>query len=157
MQSILKCYRWRLPSRPLSPIVCVEAVVVSIALSSISEPVLLGPHGPGEVRCIERWLATARLALVTSALFPVWMEPNQISWCAQWLLSIEIVHGTVAMLLLRFHQAVHYDVTISRSCCGLAVARLDLRIRHWDLKSALSFLCIRPGCHRLPMGVYGRR
>ena len=58
--------------------------------------VLLGPHGPGEVRCIERWLATARLALVTSALFPVWMEPNQISWCAQWLLSIEIVDGTVA-------------------------------------------------------------
>jgi hypothetical protein len=31
------------------------------------------------------------------------MEPNQISWWAQWLLGIDIVHCTVVMLLFRFH------------------------------------------------------
>ena len=62
------------------------------------------PTGPGEVRRIERWLATARLALAISALFAVWMDPTQISWWAQWLLGIYIIHGTVVMLLFRFHK-----------------------------------------------------
>jgi len=60
--------------------------------------------GPGEVRRIERWLATARLALAISALFAIWMEPTQISWWAHWLLGIYIIHGTVVMLLLRFRK-----------------------------------------------------
>jgi len=60
--------------------------------------------GPGEVRRIERWLATARLTLAISALFAIWMEPAQISWWAHWLLGIYIIHGTVVMLLLRFRK-----------------------------------------------------
>jgi len=31
------------------------------------------------------------------------MEPTQTSWWAQWLLGIYIIHGTVVMLLFRFH------------------------------------------------------
>jgi signal transduction histidine kinase len=62
------------------------------------------PMGPGEVRRIERWLATARLTLAISALFAIWMEPTQISWWAHWLLGIYIIHGTVIMLLLRFRK-----------------------------------------------------
>ena len=60
--------------------------------------------GPGEVRRIERWLATARLALAISALFAIWMVSTQISWWAHWLLGIYIIHGTVVMLLLRFRR-----------------------------------------------------
>jgi signal transduction histidine kinase len=60
--------------------------------------------GPGEIRRVERWLATARLALAISSLFAIWMYPTQISWWAQWLLGIYIIHGTVVMLLLRFRD-----------------------------------------------------
>jgi hypothetical protein len=42
--------------------------------------------------------------LLFSALFAVWMEPTQTSWWAQWLLGIYIIHGTVVMLLFRFHK-----------------------------------------------------
>ena len=59
------------------------------------------PMEPSEVRRIERWLATARLALAISALFAVWMGPTPISWWAQWLLGIYIIHGIVVMLMLR--------------------------------------------------------
>src|SRR5579864_2176782 len=62
------------------------------------------PMGPGEVRRIERWLATARLTLAISALFAIWMDPTQISWWAHWLLGIYIIHGTVVMFLLRFRK-----------------------------------------------------
>ena len=65
---------------------------------------LRAPMGPGEVRRIERWLATARLTLAISALFAIWMDPTQISWWAHWLLGIYIIHGTVVMLLLRFRK-----------------------------------------------------
>ena len=60
--------------------------------------------GPVEVRRIERWLATARLALAISSLFAIWMYPARISWWAHWLLGIYIIHGTVVMLLLRFRN-----------------------------------------------------
>ena len=60
--------------------------------------------GPGEVRRVERWLATARLALAISALFAIWMGPAHISWWAHWLLGIYIIHGTVVMFLLRFRK-----------------------------------------------------
>ena len=60
--------------------------------------------GPLEVRRIERWLATARLALAITSLFAVWMYPTRISWWVHWLLGIYIIHGTVVMLLLRFRN-----------------------------------------------------
>ena len=61
---------------------------------------------PGEVRRIERWLATARLGLAIAALFAVWMDPTEIGrspW-AYWLLSFDIIHGVTVMLALRFRQ-----------------------------------------------------
>ncbi len=67
-------------------------------------PQLGAPMGSGEVRRIERWLATARLTLAISALFAIWMDPSQISWWAHWLLGIYVIHGTVVMLLLRFRK-----------------------------------------------------
>lgn len=42
--------------------------------------------------------------LAISSLFAIWMYPTQISWWAQWLLGIYIIHGTVVMLLLRFRN-----------------------------------------------------
>ena len=61
--------------------------------------------GPGEVRRIERWLATARVGLAISALFAIWMDPEiGYSPWAYWLLGFYIVHGVVVMLLLRFRQ-----------------------------------------------------
>jgi hypothetical protein len=76
----------------------------SIAPQNLFLPQLGAPMSPGEVRRIERWLATARLTLAISALFAIWMDPSQISWWAHWLLGIYIIHGTVVMLLLRFRE-----------------------------------------------------
>ena len=75
-----------------------------IALQNLFLPQLGPPMSPGEVRRIERWLATARLTLAISALFTIWMDPSQISWWAHWLLGIYIIHGTAVMLLLRFRE-----------------------------------------------------
>lgn len=65
---------------------------------------LLAPMGVGEVRRIERWLATARLALAITTLFAMWIGPSQISWWGEWLLGIYIIHGFIVMLLLRYHK-----------------------------------------------------
>jgi hypothetical protein len=43
-------------------------------------------------------LAIPRLALAISALFAIWMNPTRISWWAQWLLGIYIIHGMFAAL-----------------------------------------------------------
>ncbi|HVO81560.1 MAG TPA: histidine kinase [Terriglobales bacterium] len=62
--------------------------------------------GPGEVRRIERWLASARVFLAIAALFTIWMNPGEISYSpwAYWLLGFYIVHGVAIMLLLRLRQ-----------------------------------------------------
>lgn len=67
---------------------------------------LRSPVGPGEIRRIERWLASARVFLAIAALFAIWMNPSEIlysSW-AYWLLGFYIVHGVAIMLLLRLRQ-----------------------------------------------------
>jgi signal transduction histidine kinase len=67
---------------------------------------LRAPIIPGEVRRIERWLASARVFLAISALFTYWMDPTELSnspWAA-WILGLYIVHGVVVMLLLRFRK-----------------------------------------------------
>ena len=64
------------------------------------------PITPGEVRRIERWLASARVFLAISALVAVWMDPSEFgysSW-AYWTLGLYVVHGVVVMLLLRFRK-----------------------------------------------------
>src|SRR6266480_4444658 len=67
---------------------------------------LRAPVGPGEIRRVERWLATARVFLAISFLVAVWMDPGEIrhSPWAFWLLAFYIVHGVVIMLLLRIRQ-----------------------------------------------------
>ncbi|MGH9510784.1 MAG: GAF domain-containing sensor histidine kinase [Terriglobales bacterium] len=58
---------------------------------------------PGEVRRIERWLATARVFLATAALVAVWMDPEQIRYSlwAHGLLAFYLAQSVVILLLLR--------------------------------------------------------
>ena len=67
---------------------------------------LRAPVGPGEIRRVERWLATARVFLAISFLVAVWMDPGEIRYSpwAYGLLGFYIVHGVVIMLLLRVRQ-----------------------------------------------------
>ncbi len=57
----------------------------------------------GEVRRIERWLATARLFLATAALVTIWMDPEQIRYSlwAHGLLAFYLAQSVVIILLLR--------------------------------------------------------
>ena len=67
---------------------------------------LRAPITPGEVRRIERWLASARVFLAIAALVAIWMDPSEFGYSpwAYWILGLYIVHGVVVMLLLRFRQ-----------------------------------------------------
>lgn len=67
---------------------------------------LRAPITPGEVRRIERWLASARVFLAIAALVAIWMDPSELGYSpwAYWVLGLYIVHGVVVMLLLRFRQ-----------------------------------------------------
>jgi len=62
--------------------------------------------GTGEVRRIERWLATARVFLATAALVTVWMDPAQIGYSlwAQGLLAFYLAQSVSIILLLRRRQ-----------------------------------------------------
>ena len=64
------------------------------------------PTTPGEVRRIERWLASARVFLAIAALVAIWMDPSELGYSpwAYWLLGLYIVHGVVVMLLVRFRK-----------------------------------------------------
>ena len=67
---------------------------------------LRAPTSPGEVRRIERWLASARVFLAISALVAIWMDPSELgnSRWAYWILGLYIVHGVSVMLLVRFRK-----------------------------------------------------
>ena len=64
------------------------------------------PIDPGEIRRIERWLATARVFLAISALVAIRMDPEEIrySFWAYGLLAFYIAQGVVVILLLRRRQ-----------------------------------------------------
>jgi signal transduction histidine kinase len=67
---------------------------------------LRAPIIPGEVRRIERYLASARVFLAISALVAIWMDPSELGY-SRWgfgILGLYIVHGIVVMLLLRFRK-----------------------------------------------------
>src|SRR5207245_10492983 len=67
---------------------------------------LVAPIIPGEVRRIERYLASARVFLAISALVAIWMDPSELGY-SRWgfgILGLYIVHGIVVMLLLRFRK-----------------------------------------------------
>ena len=62
------------------------------------------PLSAGEIRRTERWLATARVALVVAALVTLFMEsPRGIvySHWLYWLLTVYLAHAVVVLLLLR--------------------------------------------------------
>ena len=62
--------------------------------------------GPGEVRRIERWLASARVFLAVSALVAVWMDPAVIGYSlwAFGLLAFYIAQGVIIIIFLRRRQ-----------------------------------------------------
>ncbi len=67
---------------------------------------LRAPIIPGEVRRIERYLASARVFLAISALVAIWMDPSELGYSI-WgfgILGLYIVHGIAVMLLLRFRK-----------------------------------------------------
>jgi signal transduction histidine kinase len=62
--------------------------------------------GPGEVRRIERWLASARVFLAVSALVAIWMDPAEIRY-SLWafaLLAFYLAQGVVIIIFLRRRQ-----------------------------------------------------
>jgi len=61
------------------------------------------PIGPGEIRRIERWLATARVFLAISALVAIRLDPAEVgySFWAYGLLAFYIAQGVIVILLLR--------------------------------------------------------
>jgi signal transduction histidine kinase len=68
---------------------------------------LRAPIGPDETRRIERWLATARVFLATSALVASWLDPTELastSMAPWWLLRLYIAHSVVVMLLVRWRR-----------------------------------------------------
>ncbi|MGH9500426.1 MAG: sensor histidine kinase [Terriglobales bacterium] len=62
--------------------------------------------GPGEIRRIERWLASARVFLAVSALVAIWMDPGEIRY-SLWafaLLAFYLAQGVVIIIFLRRRQ-----------------------------------------------------
>jgi signal transduction histidine kinase len=61
---------------------------------------------PGEIRRIERWLATARVFLAASALAAIYMDPSELghSWAAYGLFVFYLANGILIMMLLRRRQ-----------------------------------------------------
>jgi signal transduction histidine kinase len=61
---------------------------------------------PGEVRRIERWLASARVFLAVSALVAIWMDPGTIHYSiwAFGLLAFYIAQGMIIIIFLRRRQ-----------------------------------------------------
>jgi len=61
---------------------------------------------PGEVRRVERWLASARVFLAVSALIAIWMDPAVIHYSiwAFGLLAFYIAQGTIIIIFLRRRQ-----------------------------------------------------
>ena len=64
------------------------------------------PISSGEIRRIERWLATARVALALASLVAIWIDPGGAKY-SLWvyaLLGFYIIHGVTIMVLLRLRQ-----------------------------------------------------
>jgi signal transduction histidine kinase len=61
---------------------------------------------PGEVRRVERWLASARVFLAVAALVAIWMDPATIHYSiwALGLLAFYIAQGMIIIIFLRRRQ-----------------------------------------------------
>src|SRR5438309_10333872 len=82
---------------------------------------LRAPIIPGEVRRIERYLASARVMLAISALVASWMVPSELGY-SRWgfgILGVYIVDGIVVRWLLRVRQE-------STACFRLLVHGSDI-------------------------------
>jgi signal transduction histidine kinase len=64
------------------------------------------PQDPGESRRIERWLATARVALAGATLVAIQMDPTELghSWAAYGLFVFYLANATLILMLLRRRQ-----------------------------------------------------
>ena len=64
------------------------------------------PQDPGESRRIERWLATARVALAGATLVAIQMDPTELghSWAAYGLFVFYLANAILIMMLLRRRQ-----------------------------------------------------
>jgi signal transduction histidine kinase len=67
---------------------------------------LRAPLSQGEVRRVERWLASARVFLAVAALVAIWMNPGEIrfSLWAIGLLAFYIAQGMIIIFFLRWRQ-----------------------------------------------------
>ena len=64
------------------------------------------PQDPGESRRIERWLATARVALAGATLVAIQMDPTELghSWAAYGLFVVYLANAILILMLLRRRQ-----------------------------------------------------
>ena len=64
------------------------------------------PPDPGEIRRVERWLATARVFLAVSTLVAIRMDPTELghSWAAYGLFVFYMANGILILMLLRRRQ-----------------------------------------------------
>ena len=65
------------------------------------------PPDPGEIRRVERWLATARVFLAVSTLVAIRMDPTEVlgrSWAAYGLFVFYMANGILILMLLRRRQ-----------------------------------------------------
>ena len=64
------------------------------------------PIDPGESRRIERWLATARVALAAATLVAIQMDPTELgrSWAAYGLFVFYLANAILILMLLRRRQ-----------------------------------------------------
>ena len=64
------------------------------------------PPDPGEIRRVERWLATARVFLAVSTLVAIRMDPTELghSWAAYCLFVFYMANGILILMLLRRRQ-----------------------------------------------------
>jgi hypothetical protein len=64
------------------------------------------PADPGESRRIERWLATARVALAAATLVAIQMDPTYLgrSWAAYGLFVFYLANAILILMLLRRRQ-----------------------------------------------------
>jgi signal transduction histidine kinase len=62
--------------------------------------------GPGEIRRIERWLASARVSLALASLVAIWMDPAEIRYSlwAYGLMAFYLAQSVIIIMFLRRRQ-----------------------------------------------------
>ena len=115
------------------------------------------PIDPGEIRRIERWLATARVFLAISALVAVRMDPAEIALLLLGLWPAGVLYrpGRGRHPAAAAARTVNRFISPAGACGGHRVAGVDLDFRHRRRQSFFSVLCFRAGGGGLPLGSVG--